>query len=102
MFSLLRPLSELNGVMLRAGPGPGHSVPPTSYGSDLSLGHCRVYLTKESEDPQVSRALWLVPVIPATQEALIGRSTVQSWPEEMVCKTLSWEKGITKRSGVVA
>jgi hypothetical protein len=40
----------------------------------------------------VSQALWLMPVIPATQEADIRRIAVQSQPRQIVHKTLSQKK----------
>jgi hypothetical protein len=47
---------------------------------------------------------WFLPVIPATQEAAIRRITVRSQPEQIIPKTLSWKKPITKkkRAGRVA
>jgi hypothetical protein len=33
-----------------------------------------------------------MPIILATQEAEIRRIAVQSQPEQIVCKTLSWKK----------
>jgi hypothetical protein len=40
---------------------------------------------------------WLIPVIPATQEAEIRRIQVQSQPRQTVLETLSRKKPFTKK-----
>jgi hypothetical protein len=43
-----------------------------------------------------------MPVILATQEAVIRRILVQSQPEQIVCETLSWKKPLQNRADKVA
>jgi hypothetical protein len=43
---------------------------------------------------------WLMPTIPATQEAKIRRVQVQSQPRQTVCETLSQKNPTQKRAGV--
>jgi hypothetical protein len=44
-----------------------------------------------------ARCQWLMPVILATQEAVIRRITVQRQPEQIVLETLSRKKPIPKK-----
>jgi hypothetical protein len=45
---------------------------------------------------------WLTPIILVTQEAESRRTVVQSQPEQIVCKTLSWKNLSRKGAGRVA
>jgi hypothetical protein len=49
-----------------------------------------------------SGALWLTPVIPATQEAEIRRTAVQSQPGQIVQETQSQKYPSPKKAGRVA
>jgi predicted AAA+ superfamily ATPase len=62
-----------------------------------------MYIFREYKDiasslkKKILQAGWLKPVILATQEAEIRRITVQSQPRQIVHKTLSRKKTITKK-----
>jgi hypothetical protein len=47
------------------------------------------YQEMQIKSRRMTRHQWFMPVIPATQEAEIRRTTVQSQPGQIVHKTLS-------------
>jgi hypothetical protein len=55
----------------------------------------RAKLNKDLNETR--QALWLTPVILATQEAEIRRIAVEANPRQIVLKTLSRKKPITKK-----
>jgi hypothetical protein len=51
----------------------------------------------QKEETLLVRHWWLTPIILATQKAEIRRIVAQSQLWQIVCKTLSWKKKITKK-----